>query len=549
MKKVHKQSILLFLCVSAVFAAIMASLWYVYDRQQAVHAQALSVMTKELAATRTQLHSMQQEIRHEHAGSPIGAHSWLEVQREVEDGVVQVYVSTARFNWIRPYRAPDEMVKVGSGFFINEQGDMLTNYHMVSQARSVKVRLPRLGQKQFTTTVVGVCPDRDIALIRLTDAARDEIEQALGSVRALALGDSDQVGRTQEVMALGFPLGGLSLKSTIGNVSGWEHLGGQSFIQLTSPLNPGNSGGPAVNTRGEVIGVNTAGIVGAQNTGFFVPITEIKHILKDLYHTTLLRKPVLGGDFSIYLDHVRAHLGNPVGGGWYVAHVYKDTLFDRAGVKKGDVLYELNGHAVDPYGEVEVSWAPDTKVSIVDLLNRYNFGDELHMVLYRRGERVEIVCTLDDRFMLPVRALYPEFEPVDYEMIGGLVLMELNINVINALLEKDNSLAPYLTQYACPDHQYEQGVIITYVHPDSPAREAKLLAPGLIIDTVNDIQVRSLEQFRAAIRAGKSHTFFTLTTQFARRFAALSYDEVCAKEPLLAARNGYAVSSLVRGLR
>jgi serine protease Do len=546
-KKSYKYVGLHVLTLAAVCVAGVAGYKHL-ERQESAHQSALSMVSRELAATRTQLQNVQQEVRHDNAALPVSAINWQRVQSSVEDGVVQVYVSTARFNWIRPYRAPDEQVMVGSGFFINRDGDMLTNYHLVSQARNVKVRLPRLGQKQFNADVVGVCPDRDIALIRLSDAARDEVERALGGISPLMLGDSDMVGRTQEVMALGFPLGGLSLKSTIGNVSGWEHLGGQSFIQLTSPLNPGNSGGPAVNTRGEVIGVNTAGIVGAQNTGFFVPITEIKHIIKDLYRTKLLRKPVLGGDFSIYLDNVREHLGNPEGGGWYIAHVYKNTLIDRAGIKTGDVIYEINGHELDAFGEVEVSWAPDTKVSVVDLLNRYNFGDEVHFVIYRHGERKEVVCTLDDRFVLPIRAKYPEFETVDYELIGGMVVMELSMNVINALLEKDSSLAPYLTQYACPDHQYEQGVIITHILPDSPAREAKLLSPGLIIDTVNDVPVRSLQQFRDAVAGGRDAKFFTITTQFARRFAALSYEEVVAKEPLLATRNGYAVSALVRGL-
>jgi len=520
-----------------------------FSRFENTQAAALQVLAKELASARSQILSMQQEIRQEAASAPATASNWLHVQKHIEQGVVQVFSSAAQTNWLRPYRAPDEVMSAGSAFFINEQGDLLTNYHVVSQARSIMVRLPRLGQLQYRAEVVGVCPERDVALLRLVDKARQEIEEKIGAIEPMIFGDSDQVGRTQEVMALGFPLGRISLKSTIGNVSGWECLGGQSLIQLTSPLNPGNSGGPTVNNRGEVIGINSSGIMGVQNTGFFIPINEVKHILTDLYKKSLLRKPVLGADFSIYLDTMREHLGNPKGGGWYVNHVYSGTLLDKAGVKAGDVLYELNGYELDCYGEVEVSWAPDARVSAVDLLNRYTIGDALSMVFYCKGERREVALHLDDSFVLPVRRLFPDFEKVEYEVFGGMVIMPLSINVINGLLEYDSSLASVLARYARPDAQYEEALIITHVFPDSAAKEAKLLHPGLIIESINDQRVRTLKELRAAVLRHKKDKFLTITTQFDRRFAVLSYEDITTQEVALAKKHGYRVGALVKALR
>lgn len=465
---------------------------------------------------------------------------WLEVQRTVEDAVVQVFSHVTPLNWLEPYKAPREGLGSGSGFFISADGDMLTNYHVVAQARQVKVRLPHLGQERFDVDVVGVCPDRDIALLRLTDEVKEKVIAKLGKVPYLPLGESDTVGRTQEVMAVGFPLGRLSLKSTIGNVSGWERFGSQSFIQLTSPINPGNSGGPTFNNRGEVIGVNTAAIPNAQNTGFFIPITEVRSALRDLYSTKLLRKPVLGGDFSIYTDHTRELLGNPPGGGWMVMRVYPNTLLERAGVQAGDVLYSLNGYELDMYGDVEVSWATDSKVSVLDLLNRYMIGDVLQMVVYRRGERREVALTLDDSFMLPIRKMYPDFEEIEYEIFGGMIVMPLNINVINALLEADSSLATYLTKYARPENQYEEVLIVTHIFPNSPAREAKLLNAGNIIDEINGQRVRTLAQFREAVAAANAGTrFMTVTTLCERVLAVLSMEEIRAKEPFLAKLYGY----------
>jgi len=440
------------------------------------------------------------------------------------------------------------VLSCGSAFFINDRGDMLTNYHVVSQARSITVRLPQLGQEQYRAEIIGVCPERDVALIRLTAAARAEVEKQLGTIAYLELGDSDLVGRTQEVMALGFPLGRTSLKSTIGNISGWESAGGQSLIQLTSPLNPGNSGGPAVNNRGEVIGINSAGVMSAQNTGFFIPINEVHHILEDLYRVPLLRKPMLGANFSIYLDTMREYLGNPPGGGWYVTQVYQNTLLEKAGVREGDVLYEVNGYALDCYGEVQVSWAPDSRVSTMDLLNRYNVGDTIAMVFYRRGEKIDITLTLEDSFLLPVRRLFPDFENIEYETLGGMVVVPLSLNVIGALLEQDNSLGWLLARYARPDGQYEAAVVVTHIMPDSPAKDAKLLDPGLIIDTVNGMPVRTLSEFRAAVIKGAAQKFLTLTTRYERRFAVLSYDDIRRKEERLGYLNGFAPTALAKAL-
>lgn len=546
----EKKVLLIPLIVGIVIAGSLVCGYGAYRIAAKIVDQAavLHVLTKELATTRSQLLSIQQEVRHEAATTPTSGANWLHVQKDIEHGVVQVFSSVARFNWLRPYRTPDEVTSAGSAFFINAQGDLVTNYHVVSQARSIMVRLPRLGQMQYRAEVIGVCPERDVALLRLSDKAREEIEKKSGAIVPLAFGDSDQVGRTQEVMALGFPLGRLSLKSTIGNISGWEHMGGQSLIQLTSPLNPGNSGGPTVNNRGEVIGINSSGIVSAQNTGFFIPINEVKHILADLYKTTLLRKPVLGADFSIYLDTMREHLGNPAGGGWYVNHVYRGTLLDRAGVCAGDVLYEVNGYELDCFGEVEVAWATDARVSTMDLLNRYTIGDSLRLVFYRKGERREVTVMLDDSFTLPVRRVFPDFEKIEYEIFGGLVIMPLSINVINALLEYDNSLATVLTRYARPDAQYEEALIVTAVLPDSPAKEAKLIDPGLIIDTINGKTVRTLRELRAAVLRHKKEKFLTLTTQFERRFAVLSYEDIARKESGLAKQHGYRVGALVKAL-
>jgi len=521
---------------------------YLYRQQKKV-TEVLQAVHKELARTRRQLQGVNKQIQTQEVASAPVRSGWIDVQRNVEDAVVQVFTQMSQINWLEPYKAPDEVMSAGSGFFINNKGDLVTNYHVISQATKIQIRLPSLGQERFTVEIVGACPDRDIALLRLPDDVKEKIEKRLGSIPYLMLGDSDKVGRTQEVMALGFPLGTLSLKSTIGNVSGWQRFGSQSFIQLTSAINPGNSGGPALNGNCEVIGINTAAIPSAQNTGFFIPITELKNALKDLYKVKLLRKPVLGANFSIYPDKVREYLGNPEGGGWYVTRVFKGTLLEKSGVKDGDVLYSINGHELDMYGDVEVSWATDSKVSVLDLLNRYIMGDTLHLVLYRKGARRDVTVELDAGFVLPIRKMYPDFEEIEYEIFGGMIVMPLNLNVINAILEADASLAPYLTQYALPENQYNTALIVTHIFTNSPIKEAKLIGVGSIIDQVNGKKVRTLQEFRRAVANGKQQEFMTFTTVHERTFAAIALDDVREEEPELAARYGFALSESFKSIK
>src|SRR5205807_3208889 len=113
------------------------------------------------------------------------------------------------------------------------------------------------------------------------------------------------------VLALGYPLGQQSLKSTNGIVSGREY----NMIQISNAINPGSSGGPLLNTRGEVIGINTAGIVDAQNIGYAIAVNDFNIVLPDMKKTRIVRKPFLGVLFNNASAALTEFLGNPVPGG------------------------------------------------------------------------------------------------------------------------------------------------------------------------------------------------------------------------------------------
>lgn len=467
--------------------------------------------------------------------------TWLDVQKQVKDTVMQVFAHVAEFNWLEPYKTPNQGSGAGSGFFINEHGDLISNYHVVAQASSVEIQIPSFGLERFDVEIVGVCPERDIALLTLTKESREKILAKSGKISFLNLGDSDSVLRSQEVLALGYPLGQSRLKSTLGIVSGRERLGSSGYIQITAPINPGNSGGPAIDTNGSVIGINSCGVIEAQNVGYIIPINEVKSALKDLSKVKLLRKPTLGCLFTAANPEMVQYLSNPADGGWYIAKVFKGTLLESVGIQESDMLYEINGHRIDMYGDIDVPWSED-KASLFEFLNRMTVGDNINFVIYRKGQRKAFSFPFEHKYLPPVRQIYPEFEKeaIDYEVIGGMVVMQLSLNHVSLLLSR----APDLVRYGKIDLQHESSLIVTHILPNSQAFKTRVIRPGEMLQEVNGEKVKTLDDFRDAVLKSKTSRYITLRTDDSL-YAVMSVDKILKEEDTLANRYFFNKSRLL----
>lgn len=425
---------------------------------------------------------------------------WSNVQEKLQNTVVQVFSQIAQIDILQPYRSPEQGQATGSAFFINDH-ELVTNAHVVDQAKAVWIQIPGMGKAQIDVEIVGICYDRDLALLRLPEAGRKEVLAKLGQIPFLELGDSDKVYRAEEIMALGYPLGQQGLKSTVGVVSGRE----QHMIQIDAAINPGNSGGPSVNIEGTVIGVNTAYIAGAQNVGYIIPINDLKLIVDELRIKPLVRKPFLGILYNNGSESMTTLLGNPLPGGLYVVDVYSGSPLHRAGVQKRDMIYEINGIPVDVYGELP---SKHDKISLIDYVSQLKFGQKVDLVVYRSGVRKEISFILDETKLLPVRKIYPGYEVIDYEIIGGLLVQPLTMNLIPILV----NAAPGLTRYAEMKHQMEPAVVVTHIFPDSQAQRSRNLLPGAIIAELNGQKIQTLDDFRTALYKSLETGYITIET-------------------------------------
>ncbi len=522
-----------------VLSIVGVGLHTLYQKQQELEHRIFAMQADKNLATNIDVEVAQPEIVERLVSS---SQMWRPIQEKVQDTVVQVFAQIAAIDLLQPYKSPAQYSASGSAFFINDKGELITNAHVVDQAK-LWIQIPSLGKRIIDVDVVSVSPERDLALLRVRPEGLEIIKKTLGRVPYLPLGDSDLLRRSDEVMALGYPLGQQSLKSTTGVISGHE----QHLIQMSAAINPGSSGGPLLNNKGEVVGINCAGITEAQNVGYIIPINDLKIVLDDMYKVKLLRKPFLGVLFNNATDALTEYLGNPAPGGCYVVEVVGGSTLHKAGIKRGDMIYEINGYTLDIFGEMSVPWSED-KISIVDYVSRLSIGEDVKLVVYRNGQRKDVTAKFSQAELPCIRRIHPGYEPIDYEVFAGMVVQQLSLNHIQLLL----SSAPGLAKFAELKNQSKKKLVITHVFPNSQLHRSRTLSVGATLNKVNGVEVSTLDDFRKAIKESASSKFLSINAadNVARAsddvLITLPFDKVIEEEPRLAFDFKYPLSQVSR---
>ena len=349
---------------------------------------------------------------------------WRPIQKKAGDTVVQIFAQGTFLDLMHPYRTPDQVCSAGSGFFINKDGDIVTNAHVVDQAAGIWVQIPSMGKRPIIATLISICPERDLALLRLSDEGRELVRQAQGEIPFLSLGDSDSVYRADEVLVLGYPLGQQSLKSTTGVISGRE----QNLIQMDAAISPGSSGGPMLDMNGQVIGISAVKCIGqdVDNVGYAIPINTLKIILDDMCEIPLLRRPFLGLVMSNATDELTSYLGNPQPGGCYAVEIVKDSTLYKAGLRGGDMIYEVDGNRLDIYGEMVVPGIED-KISIIGYISRLKIGQEVTLTVYRAGQCKTFAATVTQHDLPAICEVHPGYEDIDYLLFCLMLYFSLGL--------------------------------------------------------------------------------------------------------------------------
>ncbi len=366
-------------------------------------------------------------------------------------------------------RGPQRQSGLGSGFIIDRDGTILTNYHVVDGADKITVTLSD-GQS-YTGKVVGKDQKTDIAIIKI-DAHQD--------LPTVNLGDSDQLQVGEWVMAIGDPFG-LDHTVTSGIVSAkGRHIGNgpyEDFIQTDASINPGNSGGPLVNLRGEVVGINTAifsqsgGNIGI---GFAIPTNLVKDLLPQLRAKGKIVRGFLGATIQKVTPEIAETMELKQAQGALVSDLTKDGPAERAGVKIGDVILALDGKQIKDSADLPLQVA------------RLAPGKTVQAKVLRNGKELTLPITVG--------------EIKENEVVASAERGELGLAVQKLTPEIAEELGLERTE----------GVVVTGVTPGSAADDAGLQR-GDVIAEVNRHPVRTVADFeRETAKTGKGRSVLFL---------------------------------------
>jgi len=398
------------------------------------------------------------------AKKAIPAVVFIKVEKTVEAGQAVPFGNSDPFGFFndRQPRQPREYRQMGqgSGFIISEDGYILTNNHVVSDADVISVKLN--DGRELKADRIGGDEKSDIAVIKI-DAE---------NLPTLPLGNSDSLQVGEWVIAIGNPFG-LAETLTLGIVSakGRNTVGindYEDFIQTDAAINPGNSGGPLINLEGQAVGINSAifsSSGGSVGIGFAIPIDMAKNIKDQLVRNGKVTRGQLGVMIGELTKDLADYFGINTSKGVLVSDVLKASPAEKAGLEAGDIILKINGREVEGIGQLRntiAMVAPGTKVKLL---------------IYRNGKEKTVTVSIA--------------ELSDTIAQAGVSELPLKLGLTIEDLTEDS-------------HRYyglqpDEGILVTSVDSDSRAFEAGI-RPGTIIISVNQKKVGSTKEFGEALQ-------------------------------------------------
>ncbi len=318
----------------------------------------------------------------------------ISVYRKNISGVVNITSRAMTFDFFYGL-VPQE--GQGSGFVIDKEGHILTNFHVIENAREVWVTMH--DQKKYRATIVGTDQAHDLAIVQIK--ATD--------LRPMTLGDSTNLQVGQKVYAIGNPFGlaGTLTRGIVSSIRQVQEPDGMEIedaIQTDAAINPGNSGGPLLNWHGEVIGINTLiatqpNVVQSAGIGFAIPINTAKAVLNDLVTLGRVRRPALG----IHTIPIDPELANELGlasdYGLLIVQAVPGGAADRAGLHGGTERAYLGNTPIMIGGDliVEIDGGKiETQQDLAQVMNKHRAGDTIKITIYRAKKKLELSVVLGE---------------------------------------------------------------------------------------------------------------------------------------------------------
>lgn len=457
-----------------------------------------------------------------------------------ENSVLSLKVTKAIYKVDRPYAYPTDKISIGTGFIIDiSKGLIVTNAHVVENAISIIGRLSRTGRRDISMKLLGICREKDVAICKLDSSDISLIVAGLTKEEIsnlnLKFADSMDVSPGDVVTILGYPVNFNNVKMLTTTVSGFEilnkrnnlneiedsYLRSPSYIQINSVINPGNSGSPLLNLKGEIIGINTDDCSDDQNVGYAIPSRTFLTIYNELINNDVVKLPTLGIEWcKTNRELMKKQTGSSSTYGIYIRKVYPDSCFDL--LEKGDIVrridyidmfWDTNGRSsIKPLSELNLNGTlvtvffdrfgltnkigklknPDEvdenkieyekiftnrKLELSELMDMVPIGTEILMNICRNSSWYKLKSKYIHIPSERIPHIYPKIQPYDYEIFAGICVMNLNIEHI----EYFENLSCYSQD---SENRYKKQVVIVQVFPETSAFKTQVLKPGHLIKSI-----------------------------------------------------------------
>ncbi|MBO0912208.1 MAG: trypsin-like peptidase domain-containing protein [Acidobacteria bacterium] len=289
----------------------------------------------------------------------------------------------------------------GSGFIIDRDGHILTNFHVIADAsvNHGQIEVTLHNHKKFRASVVGTDRSHDLAIIQIKGA----------EVAPMTMGDSRNLQVGQKVYAIGNPFGlaGTLTSGIVSSIRSVQEPNGVTIdeaIQTDAAINPGNSGGPLLNWHGEVIGINTMiasnpGVEQSAGIGFAIPINTAKAILNDLLTIGRVRRPVLGVLTLPIGPDIADQLGLAADYGLLIIRVVPGSAADRAGLRAGSERAFYGNTPIMVGGDLIVAIDDQDvqdQTQLTQIMNNHRAGDAVKVTIYRGKRKMDVSVTLGE---------------------------------------------------------------------------------------------------------------------------------------------------------
>ncbi len=352
---------------------------------------------------------------------------------------------------------------LGSGVIVSNDGYIVTNNHVIENAEEITVTIGN-DTTEYTAKLIGRDADSDIAVIKIEAK----------NLKAIKLGNSKTLKVADVIFAIGNPFGiGSTVTQGIISALNKNKVGinrYENYIQTDASINPGNSGGALVDSRGALIGINTAIISksgGNNGIGFAIPVAMVKDVVKKLVSDGKVTRGYLGvsiGDLDKDLARVYNHKKGAI-----ILDVSPDTPAFKYGIKRGDLIFAINGKDIKDRTSLQNiigSFKPNQKISIELERNKKNL--ELDIVLGNRNTLIDVQSS-------------------DSKVLGGLKLAKIDNKTIKQFRLAGDS----------------KGILITNVEPKSKAEKRGFQAGDIIIQ-IEDIEIKNFSNVESALRKYKN---------------------------------------------